>query len=49
LEVVLQPGQSRRDGERLASDLMQKLEISAEDLIDRAYLDLLAALGEHQK
>lgn len=41
LEVVLQPGQSREQGEKIARDLMARLQIAAGDLIAVAYLDLL--------
>ena len=41
LEVVLQPDQTETKGEALATELMRKLDIQAEDLIDCAYIDLL--------
>jgi predicted adenylyl cyclase CyaB len=41
LEVVLYPGQMDADGQAIATDLMQKLDIRDEDLIDGAYLDLI--------
>ncbi|MBN2388175.1 MAG: class IV adenylate cyclase [Anaerolineales bacterium] len=41
LEVVLRPGQSDADGRAVAEDLMQKLGIQPEDLIEGAYMDLL--------
>jgi predicted adenylyl cyclase CyaB len=41
LEVVLQPGQSDADGQAIAEDLMQKLGIRSEDLLEGAYMDLL--------
>lgn len=41
LEVVLKPGQSTAEGDELARDLMEKLEIRSEDLLAGAYLDLL--------
>lgn len=41
LEVVLREGQSNKNGEDIAKDLMRKLEISDEDLIDKAYIDLI--------
>jgi predicted adenylyl cyclase CyaB len=43
LEVVLGPGQSQRDGERIAGQLMERLGIHEDDLIDVAYIDLLEA------
>jgi predicted adenylyl cyclase CyaB len=41
LEVVLMDGESTGAGEAVALDLMKKLDISAGQLIDRAYVDLL--------
>lgn len=41
LEVVMRPEQSAQQGELIASKLMTQLGISAEDLIDVAYIDLL--------
>jgi len=41
LEVVLEEGQSEREGEAIARDLMEKLGIDNEDLIASAYVDLL--------
>jgi adenylate cyclase len=41
LEVVLQDDQSTADGEAIAHQLMTELGISADDLIDVAYVDLL--------
>jgi predicted adenylyl cyclase CyaB len=41
LEVVLQPGQSDEEGQAIASDLMKKLGVRDEDLIQGAYMDLL--------
>ncbi|MEW6237400.1 MAG: class IV adenylate cyclase [Candidatus Omnitrophota bacterium] len=41
LEVVLQFGQSAEAGAVIAKDLMKRLEIAPEDLIEGAYLDLL--------
>ncbi|MBN1670870.1 MAG: class IV adenylate cyclase [Kiritimatiellae bacterium] len=43
LEVVLQPGQTPADGARIAEALMAELGIRDADLIEGAYLDLLAA------
>lgn len=41
LEVVLQPGQSPDDGTKIAWNLMTKLGIQEQDLIEGAYIDLL--------
>ncbi len=41
LEVVLSPEQTAEDGEDIARRLMQRLDIRDEDLIDRAYVDVL--------
>lgn len=41
LEVVMRPEQSDAQGEEIAQDLMDKLGISPDDLIDVAYMDLL--------
>jgi predicted adenylyl cyclase CyaB len=41
LEVVLTEGQTDSDGERIASDLMERLDVRREDLIEPAYVDLL--------
>lgn len=41
LEVVLLPGQTEVEGRAIAHDLMNKLGLNQEDLIDRAYIDLL--------
>jgi adenylate cyclase class IV len=41
LEVVLQPGQSPEDGERIAAEFRAALDIREEDLIDCAYVDLI--------
>lgn len=43
LEVVLQPGQSPEDGERIAGEFSTALDIREEDLIDCAYLDLVTS------
>ena len=41
LEVVLRPDESNRAGVQEATDLLHKLGISKEDLVERAYIDLL--------
>ena len=44
LEVVLGPGQDTRHGSALAEDLMSKLEIGKEDLVEGAYVDLITGV-----
>jgi predicted adenylyl cyclase CyaB len=41
LEVVLTQGQSAEQGEEIARSLMAELAVSEEDLVPRAYIDLL--------
>ncbi|GFR90770.1 adenylyl cyclase (AC) class IV domain-containing protein [Elysia marginata] len=41
LEVQLREDQTVADGERIAHDIMDKLDINKEDLITSAYMDLL--------
>lgn len=41
LEVELHATQDPADGEAAARELMEKLELSADDLVARAYIDLL--------
>ena len=41
LEVVLEPRQKSSDGVAIARELMEKLGISPNQLIDRAYIELL--------
>ena len=41
LEVVLRDGQSDADGQSIAEDLMAKLGVRTEDLLEGAYMDLL--------
>ncbi len=43
LEIVLQPGQSEAEGQAIASDWMDRLQVSESDLVEGAYLDLLEA------
>ena len=45
LEVVPSPGQSREEGEAIAGEIMRQLEIQVGDLVEGAYIDLLAATG----
>jgi predicted adenylyl cyclase CyaB len=40
LEVVLRDNQTNEEGTAIANNLMKKLEITAEDLLDRAYIDM---------
>ena len=42
LEVVLTPQQTVDEGEAIAHDLMTKLSIAPDQLVQRAYVDLLA-------
>ncbi|HTU26137.1 MAG TPA: class IV adenylate cyclase [Pirellulales bacterium] len=42
LEVVLRDGQTTDEGAAIARELMHRLGIDAAELIDRAYVDLLA-------
>jgi adenylate cyclase class IV len=43
LEVVLEEGEDSKTGEAIARDLMQKLGVLPEQLIEGAYIDLLRA------
>lgn len=45
VEVVLQPGQTVAEGEQIAETLRRQLEVRDEDLIEVAYLDLMAPGG----
>jgi predicted adenylyl cyclase CyaB len=42
VEVVLQPGQAIREGERIAEEARRQLAVHDEDLVEVAYIDLLA-------
>ena len=46
LEVCLRDDQTTEDGQAVAEDLMKKLEVKQEDLIDCAYLDMLLKKGD---
>lgn len=41
LEVVMRPGQSDAEGQAIAEDLMAKLGIREEDLLEGAYMDMI--------
>ena len=41
LEVVLRPGQSDAEGQAIARELMTRLGVREEDLLEGAYMDLL--------
>ena len=43
LEVVLHPGQPASEGHRIAKELMDRLGIRDNDLLDGAYADLIAS------
>ena len=43
LEVVMAPDEPAAAGELEARELMGKLEISADDLVDGSYIDLLVS------
>ena len=48
LEVELRPEESEEIGIEVARELMEKLEISGEDLVKSAYVDLLeSTMGSH--
>jgi predicted adenylyl cyclase CyaB len=42
LEFVLRPGQSAKEGHAVVRELLCRLEVPPEDLLDRAYVDLLS-------
>jgi len=41
LEVVMQNGQSDSEGQAIAEELMRKLGVSADDLLEGAYMDMI--------
>jgi predicted adenylyl cyclase CyaB len=41
LEVVMRPEQSDAEGQAIAEDLMKKLNIASNDLLDGAYMDMM--------
>jgi len=41
LEVVLRPQQSDAEGQAIARDLMTRLGVQEQDLLEAAYMDLL--------
>ena len=43
LEVVLELGQAPAEGEAIARDLVKQLKVRDEDLIDKAYIDLIVS------
>ena len=43
LEVVMREGQSDAEGQAIAEDLMRRLEVREEALIEGAYMDLIAS------
>lgn len=45
LEVVLRADQSDAEGQSIAEDLMSRLGVEADDLVDGAYIDLLEGSG----
>ena len=45
LEVVLEEKEASEDGVAAANELLRKLEIPAENLIEGAYMDLLKQRG----
>ena len=46
LQVVMKENQSAEEGEQIARDLMSKLGVEEEDLINGAYIDLLCSQNE---
>jgi predicted adenylyl cyclase CyaB len=48
LEVVLQDGQSETEGQSIAEDLMARLGVRKEDLLEGAYMDLKEKGFQHK-
>jgi len=46
-EVVLADHETQEQGVAIAEDLLEKLQIDRQELIDQAYVDLLKAKGQH--
>lgn len=46
LEVVMRPAQSDAEGQAIAEDLMAKLGVEKDDLLEGAYMDLIENTGE---
>ncbi len=44
LEVVLRPEQSDAEGQAIAQDLMTRLDVQEEDLLEGAYMDLMEGM-----
>lgn len=44
LEVVLNDAQNEADGESISNDIMSRLNIKREDLLDNAYIDMIAPI-----
>jgi predicted adenylyl cyclase CyaB len=44
LEVVLRPDQSDAEGQAIAQDLMTRLDVQEEDLLEGAYMDLMEGM-----
>ncbi len=47
LEVMLHPGQSDEEGQGIAEDLMSKLVVTKDDLLEGAYMDLIEGQALH--
>jgi len=43
VEVMLGPGQTLREGERIAEEVRQRLDVRDDDLVKTAYIDLLVS------
>ena len=46
-EVVLDESETPEQGIAIAEDLLEKLGIERQELVDQAYVDLLNAKGKH--